>query len=187
MENVRNYEDVLKQIKTSKDYYETMLKAFEKVEIKRKKDGTHFVNKNQTFVNATITNDVRPELKVYAQSNMQGYLSFSFNCYLYEEDLKKDDERLNKLVKSSIYRSVYQFTTDEIIERLEEEKEHAKRMIELCDRQIEASEKIFQEVYERITDIKRYIKDSCSDFRYNNLYRCTLEYALVSFVEREIR
>lgn len=192
-DTVRNYEDLRKKLEIDKDYYETMLECLNKVEIKRKKDGTHFVNQNQTFVNGKIVipsymDSCHPEFKVYGQSKMQGWLDFRFNCYVYADSLKDDDERKQKAKKANSWqRETYVFTTDEIIAEIERQKENAKHRIKLYEDQIEKSKEIFDKVHEKLQDLKDLIRDECRDLRGKDFFRSSLEYALTDYVKTEIR
>ena len=188
-ESIRNYEDLRKKLEIDKDYYETMLECLNKVEIKRKKDGTHFANQNQTFINGKVVipsymDSFHPVFKVYGQSKMQGCLDFSFDCYIYVDNLKDDDERKQKAKKANSWsRETYVFTTDEIIEEIERQKENAKYRIKLYENQIERSKKVFDKVHKRLQNLKDLIYTECKDLRDESVFRCSLEYALMDYVK----
>lgn len=188
-----NYECILKKLETDKDYYITMLECLNKVEIKRKKDGTHFVNQNQTFINGKIVipsymDSFHPVFRVSGQSKMQGYLSFDFDCYIYVDNLPETDARKQKAQKANSWnRETYLFTTDEIIEEIEKQKENAKHRIELYEKQIKRSKKIFDKVFDKVSSLKNLIYNECNDLRDDKLFRCSLEYALTDYVKDSIR
>lgn len=193
-ERMYNYDSILKKLQIDKDYYETMLECLNKVEIKRKKDGTHFVNQNQTFVNGKVVipsymDSFHPVFKVYGQSKMQGYLDFSFDCYIYTDNLKDDDIRKQKAKKANSWnRETYVFNTDEIIEEIEKQKEHAKYRIENYEKQIEKSKEVFDKVFSKLQDLKELIFNECKDLRdEDKIFRCSLEYALTDYVKDNVR
>lgn len=194
-DTIRNYENVKKTLETRKDYYETYLECLNKVEIKRKKDGTHFQNVNQTFINGKVVipsymDSCHPVFKVYGQSKMQGYLDFQFDLYVYIDTLPDTDERKTKGQKANSWsRETYTFTTDEIIETIEKQKEMCKCMIKNYEEQIKRSEKVFKKVFKKVQELKDLIYNDCKDLRDDDkkIFRCSLEYALTDYVKDNIR
>ena len=117
MSEIRNYEEILKTLESDKMYQFCFLELLENIQIKRKKDGTHFANKNQTFENATYTGDMKdtimhPELKVSGRDKKGNWRTYSINCYLFVEDMPKDDIRREKAIEASCLKSTYILTTD---------------------------------------------------------------------------
>lgn len=192
MDNIYSYEELLKVLQKDKDYYETYLEALNKVEIKRKKDGQHFVNQNQTFVNGKVVipsymDSYHPVFKVYGQSKMQGYLDFSFDCYVYVDNLKDDDERKQKAKKANSWsRETYVLSTDEIIQKLEEQKIFCKKRIENYNQQIKSSKKIFEKVNKKLCDLRKCIADSCYILREDEKFPSSIEYALKDYIKYRI-
>lgn len=195
MDNVRCYDDVLKKLNDDLMYHKNYLELLEKIEIKRKKDGTHFQNKNQTFINGKVLiksyNDSNhPSFQVSGYTSDGKYNSYDFDAYMYIDDMRKqnpDDIRIQGIENSSGYlRNTYLLNTDEIIEKIETEKKRQKEYIENYEKQISASKEIFEVVNSKIQDLKQTIYDSCKDLRDNNVFRCSLEYALADYVKLNI-
>ena len=192
--NYRNYDEVLNKLKKNREYHQCFLELLEKIEIRRKKDGTHFVNKSQTFFNAKYTGNVDntikfPELQVTGRTKSGIWETFSIRCYVYEEDLPIDDERRKQVISGGYTKDCYNFTTDEIIEQIEKEKKIQKQYIENYDKQIDASKKIFDEVSEKMNELSEFIKKSTYEFRNDErkIYPSSLEYALQDYVKDNIR
>lgn len=193
MSEVRNYEEILKTLESDKMYQVCFLELLENIQIKRKKDGTHFANKNQTFENATYTGDMKdtimhPELKVSGRDKNGNWRTYSINCYLFVEDMPKDDIRREKAIEASCLKSTYILTTDEIIEKIEEEKERQRSYIANYEEQIRKSKVIFEEVEKKVQFLKDLIKTTTYEFRNDEkkLYPSSLEYALKDYVKYNI-
>lgn len=194
---MRNYDEILKKLETNKEYHECFLELLEKIEIKRKKDGTHFQNKNQTFINANYTGNVDntikyPELKLVGRDKRGIWQEYSINCYLFADELPKDDERRNKALTGGYTRDCYNLTTDEIIEKIESEKEFQKAYIKQYDEQIENSKRIFDVVSAKVQELSELIKSETDCFRElsptgKKIYPSSLEYALQDYVKDNIR
>lgn len=192
---MHNYDEILKNLENGLQYHKNYLELLEKVEIKRKKDGTHFQNKNQTFVNGKIIikryNDSNhPSFQVSGYTSDGKYNSYDFDVYLYVDDIRRknpDDIRIQGIENSNGYlRNTYLLNTDEIIEKIESEKEKQKECIKNYEKQISASKEIFEVVNSKVQELKQTIYDSCKDLRNNNVFRCSLEYALADYVKSNI-
>lgn len=194
---MRNYEEIIKKLEENKEYHNCFLNLLNKIEIKRKKDGSHFVNKNQTFVNANYTGDmnntiIHPELKLCGQDKNGKWETYSIYCYIYCDELPKDDKRREKGISAGWSRDTYILTTDEIIERIEAEKERQKKYIEGYNLQIERSKAIFNKVDEKLKELRNLIKDETEDLRECNscgkpIFPSSLEYALQDYIKDNIR
>lgn len=190
----RNYEEILKTLESDKRYHVCFLECLEKIQIKRKKDGTHFQNKNQTFENATYTGDIKdtimyPELKVSGRDIKGRYETYTINCYFFADELPKGDVKR----KEPVYglRQTIILTTDEIIEKIEEEKERQKRYIKQYDKQIEESKKIFDIVSAKLEELKNTLNESVKDLKECNsegkpIFKSSLEYALRDYIKYNI-
>ena len=192
MDEIRNYDELLNRLENSRLYHENFLFLLEKVEIKRKKDGTHFQNKNQTFVNGRIeiksySDSFHPSFVVSGRGKDGKYTSYDIDAYIYEEDLPKDDER-RKMCKSSasFMKKTYIMTTDEIIEKIEKEKERQKDYIKNYTKQIEESKKLFDMVSEKVQELRDCIKEGTKQFR-DSVFPSSIEYALSDYVKSSIR
>lgn len=187
---VRNYDEIVKTLTEDLNYHKFYLELLEKIEIKRKKDGTHYQNKNQTFVNANYTGNIDntikyPELRLIGRDESGNWREYSINCYLFADELPKDDDRRNKALTGSYTRDCYNLTTDEIIEKIESEKEKQKAFIKNYENQIENSKQIFDEVVEKLDLLKLAIVRNCKQLR-DDKYTCSLEYALFDYVRTNI-
>jgi hypothetical protein len=196
MNKIINYEDLVRELTNDLNYHKYFLELLEKVEIKRKKDGTHFANKNQTFVNGKVIiksyNDSNhPSFEVSGICSDGKYRNYDFDAYLYIDDMRRknpDDIRIQGIENSSGYlRNTYLLTTDEIIERIEKEKKRQKEYIANYEKQINASKEIFDEIAEKLDVLKNTIYENCKDLRENPIFRCSLEYALADYVISNIK
>lgn len=190
----RNYEEIRKTLERNKDYHEGVLNLLENVKINRKKDGTHFKNKNQTFENATYTGNtentiIHPILRVVGRSKDGVWISYEINCYILRDDLEKDDDRRNNLVACSCYTPVYLMNTDEIIEAIEQEKALHERYIKECENQIEESGKIFDKISNKLEELKTLLYEECEPLRTTGRkdlgfkHPSSLEYALKDYIK----
>lgn len=192
-EMTRNCDEIRKRLEGHKDYYETMLAGLESVKIKRKKDGTHFANVNQTFENGKVvipnySDEFHKVFKYYAKSEKQGYMDFEFNVFVYTDALPDGDPRKEKGISTaSFMRPTYTFSTDEIIAELEEQKEMARHMIEVYDGQLKALDTVFPLVESKLQELKDLIYSQCKDFREYPIYTSSIEYALYDFCKSNMR
>lgn len=191
---MRNYDEILKKLETNREYHVCYLELLEKIEIKRKKDGSHFQNKNQTFLNAKYTGNIDntikfPELQITGRTKSGRWETYTIHCYLYVDDMEKDDIRREKALSGGYTRDCYNLTTDEIIEKIESEKEFQKQCIANCDEQIRKSKVIFDEVEKKVNSLNEFIKLATKDLRNDErkLYPSSLEYALQDYVKDNIR
>lgn len=186
---MRNYDEVLNKLEVNREYHRCFLELLENIQIKRKKDGTHFANKNQTFINANYINNTGvvyktneyPELKLVGSDKKGIWQEYSIYCYIYADELPKDDERRKEPVHG--LRQTIILTTDEIIEKIEQEKERQKEYIKQYDRQIEESGKIFDLVSEKLEDLKNTLYESTKEFREREYNKSSLEYALIDYIK----
>lgn len=194
-EMVRSYEEIVRKLNDDLKYHKNNLELLEKIEIKRKKDGTHFQNKNQTFVNGKIVikayNDYNhPTFQVSGYTSDGKFNTYEFDAYMYVDDMKAknpEDERVKDLKNSDgFWRTTYLLNTDEIIEKIESEKENQKKYIENYEKQISASKQAFNEVAEKLDLVKLAIIRNCKELRDNPVFRCSLEYALINYVRTDI-
>ena len=109
---------------------------------------------------------------------------------MYVDDIRKqnpDDIRIQGKENSSGYlRNTYLLNTDEIIEKIESEKKRQKEYIENYEKQISASKEIFEVVNNKLQELKQTIHDNCKDLRDDNVFHCSLEYALADYVKSNI-
>lgn len=186
--SMRSFEDILKRLQESKEYHVCFLTLLENIKINRKKDGTHFKNKNQTFENAEYTGNIdgtitHPKLKIHGRDKFGVWQRYEIDCYIYLDTLPKDDKRREgRETVTSCLRNTYLLTTDEIIERIEEEKKRQKKYIENYDKQIDKSPQIFQKVNDKVKELKDVISSECEELR-DNPFKSTLEYALIDYVK----
>ena len=189
------YEEMLKKLETDRMYHENFLYLLEKVEIKRKKDGTHFQKKNQTFVNGRVeikpyNDSFHPSFVVSGYGKDGKYTSYDIDAYMYVDDMRKanpDDERIQGMKNvNGIMRNTYLLSTDEIIERIEKEKERQRDYIKNYTEQIEASKKLFDIVSEKVQELRETIKENTKQFR-NSVFPSSIEYALYDYVKSSIR
>lgn len=191
METIRKYDDIVKHLEGNRNYHKYFLELLESIQIKRKKDGTHFANKNQTFENATYTGDTKetvvyPKLEVSGRDANGIWRSYEIQCYFFADELPKDDERRKEPVHG--LRQTIILTTDEIIERIEQEKEKQKGFIKQYDKQIEESGKIFDLVSEKLEELKTALFESTKGLREVNsrgeaVFKSSLEYAMIDYIK----
>lgn len=196
MENIRKYDDIVKHLEKNRNYHKFFLELLENIQINRKKDGTHFANKNQTFVNANYTGNIDntikfPELKLVGRDKNGIWQEYSIYCYIFADELPKDDERRNKSLTGGYTRDCYNLTTDEIIEKIEQEKETQKRYIEQYNKQIEESGKIFDLVSEKLEELKTALFESTKDLKEVNsrgeaVFKSSLEYAMIDYIKNNL-
>ena len=196
MNRIQDYEGLVRELTNDLNYHKYFLELLEKVEIKRKKDGTHFANKNQTFVNGKIViksyNDSNhPSFEVSGICSDGRYRQYDFEAYLYIDDMRRknpNDERIKETKDNDgFWRNTYLLTTDEIIERIEKEKERQKEYIANYEKQINASKEIFDKVTEKLDVLKNTIYENCKDLREDKVFCCSLEYALANYVTNNIK
>lgn len=195
MQNIRNYEEIVKQLKENKQDYENSLELLNKVEYKRKKDGTLFANINKNFENGRV------EIKSYNDSNhpsfvVSGYVSsgnyakYDFDAYMYVDDMRKanpEDERIKNIENTDgFWRNTYLLTVSEIEEKIEQEKVKLKSYIENYERQIEESGKIFDIIANKFEELKTVLYEECKPLRKGDIYPSTLEYALQYYIKNNL-
>ena len=193
---MHNYDEILKKLENDLQYHKNYLELLEKVEIKRKKDGTHFQNKNQTFINGKViikpyNDNNHPSFQISGYTSDGKYNSYDFDAFLYVDDIRRnnpDDIRIQGIENSDgFWRNTYLLNTDEIIEKIETEKKRQKEYIKHYEKQISASKEIFEVVNSKVQELKQTIYDNCKDLRDNDVFRCSLEYALVDYVTNNIK
>ena len=131
---------------------------------------------------------MHPELKVSGRDIKGRWETYTINCYLFIDDMPKDDIRREKAIEASCLKSTYILTTDEIIEKIEQEKERQRSYIANYEEQIRKSKVIFEEVEKKVQFLKDFIKTTTYEFRSDEkkLYPSSLEYALKDYVKYNI-
>lgn len=193
-ERIYGYDGILRKLEADRQYHADYLFLLEKVVVKTKKDGTAFKNINQNFENGRVeiksfNDSFHPSFVVSGYSESGKYVSYDFDAFIYEDYLPKDDERRKKVVnRGGIFRNTYVFEVQDIIERLEEEKERQREYIANYDKQIAASKAIYDKVSEKLTELQEMIKTETFSLRdgEKKVFPSSLEYILKDFVKTNI-
>ena len=152
--------------------------------------------KNFSHFSEIVTDDMSPELKFYINKIKSALeivrrlpartaMKKLQDCYLSQISTNPliKDEVINLM--DGFWRTTYLLTTDEIIEKIENEKEKQKAFIKNYENQIENSKQIFDEVAEKLDLLKLAIVRNCKPLR-DDKYNCSLEYALFDYVRTNI-
>lgn len=149
---MNNYkkDEMLKKLENDLDYHLCCLEAWEKVKRNRKKDGADFAIISKNFENAkydcaSYSDMNHPEISVFFRTNKTGYREDSLICYIYMDQLQKDDPRReeNTTQENGFTRKTILFSPDEIMERIEKRKEYHKNKIKELKKQIKNLDSVF--------------------------------------------
>lgn len=165
-------DNIQTELRKRLDEIETKLSAWEKVERKRKKDGTSFSALSRNFVNATIHDNqytlksVDKLITVCAWTKYSGWITDEIHTcesVKYEKNRKIADDRI---VKERFIEPYYIKTVDEIFEDIDSRIEYLKGQKRKIEDDLEASEKVFGEFKSKIDEALKELKASCNQSLY---------------------
>ena len=182
MSNVRNLEDIRKELESRIAEYKAEIEAWRNVEILKKKDGSDFALKSKSFKNAkwyieSYSDEFHPKLKCYGRVGYR-YVDFEIDAYIYTDNLPESDARKN-LGKSagSFMRPTYVFSVDEVAEAIKARIAVCEKRVANVSAQLAESEVIYNEFFGSVNAALAKMRETCKKFKEDN-YACSLEYLL---------
>lgn len=193
MENIRNLQDIEKQLTNYMDDYKLELELWGKVELLKKKDGSSFANMNKSFNNCKYgcerwSDMMHPCVFVYGTDHKHGWREFKLDAFLYLDDMKKaEDPRYTDqpLIVNSFVRNTYLLTDDEIFKRIKDRMRACESAIIKYDKMIRAAAVEYDGVVEHIDNLKKAIKAACDPFK-EGIYDSSLYYAFRELAKYQI-
>lgn len=190
-DRIYNKEDIQKRLSSYLEDNSLQLELWEKVQLLKKKDGSNFAIMSKSFNNATFTGGngmTHPKITVYGYSVHGGYRSYDLDCYLYLDDMKKnnDPRYTGQPLTYNCLRATYCLNADEIFQRIQDHIVSLKARIKCYEDQLAALDNIFPVIDEKVQELKALVKDLTSPYK-KDIYPSSLEYALYDYIRRSIR
>lgn len=187
---IRQFEDIKNALERDINLAKFEKRLWEDVEVIKKKDGTDFAKRSQSFKNARWTveswsDEFHPVLKVRGRDDKVGYQDFQLYCYLYADTLKKDDPRLEKAVKLPVFiRDTYIFTVDETRQLIRDRIQNLEQTISKLEEELRISKQVYDECIEGLKALGKKVKSWCDDLRTED-NMTSLEYYISSVIENK--
>lgn len=173
---MENYykEEAKKEIERRKHEDEMIIKAWEKVERYKTKDGKDFKNLSQNFTKGAIEqntyNKSEKDIHVYIQDeNWHGYsdeMSLSKTIYSGSEEEKKYKEEGRLIERGQFLHPYIEATPDEIEEMIKERIKYYKELVKNYEDTLNNFDKIADELNELTRKAKEIINNQPSAVKY---------------------
>ena len=183
--------EIISKLENYKKEYEEKKQAWENVKRLYKKDGSEFAVKQKNvdgafFGKYTPCEDwMHPHLTVYYGSR---YQTESVAMYIYVDELKKDDSRLENKDQikegGSFTRSTYVFNIEECFEAIKKHIKILDEIIEGYEKQLAIVEEIAQKADLIINQANELLKD---ERLANGYYHNTLGYAIRDYIKNNLK
>ena len=191
---IRDFETMYSALVRDLEMAKLEKECWEKVKVVKKKDGSDFANRNKSFENATFgptsyMDEFHPVVSVSGRGNKVGYQNFQLYCYLYIDEMSKDDPRVNQASpKVSCLRQTYILTADETFELIKKRIATLETRIKSIEKQIKDSKKVYEACIKELNTVAEKIRKSCDAYRNtgDDVSGSTLEYYIASICENRI-
>ena len=187
---IRQFEDVYNALVRDINMAKFEKKLWEGVKLLKKKDGSDFAVRSKSFENAvwgceSYSDEWHPVLKVSGRDDKVGYQNFQLYCYIYADELKKDDLRKEKAHKAAPYiRDTYVFTNEEVMEMVANQIQNLDNRIKALEQEIKISKKMYEDCIKELKKVGAKIKSKCDSFRDSD-NMTSLEYYMSSVIENK--
>jgi len=187
---IRQFEDIKNALERDINLAKLEKKLWEGVKLLKKKDGSDFAVRSKSFENANWTyesysDEWHPILKVSGRDDKVGYQNFQLYCYIYADELKKDDPRKEKAHKAAPYvRDTYVYSNEEVMKMITNRIQSLDNSIKALEKEVKISKKIYDDCIEELKKIGKKIKGKCDSFRDGD-NMTSLEYYISSVIENK--
>lgn len=189
---LRNTDRIRQNLEAKLDETQLEIRLWESVEIVRKKDGTDFARRAQSFKNATWKDNGEhsiggyfPEISVTGEGRIGGWKTFTLYMYDYVDEMRKDDPRIEKAnPKESYVRQTYTLSVDECYNRIKARVIQLRLYEESLEKSLASLEDIYNKFLDAIEDVMQNLKSDCFEFRTDDNYPSALEYQLIGEISR---
>lgn len=187
---IRQFEDIKNALERDINMAKFEKKLWEGVKLLKKKDGTDFAVRSKSFENASwcyesYSDEWHPILKVSGRDDKVGYQNFQLYCYIYADELKKDDPRKEKAHKTAPYvRDTYVYSNEEVMEMIANCIQSLDNRIKSLEKEVKISKKIYDGCIEELKKIGKKIKGKFDSFRIGD-DMTSLEYYMSSVIENK--
>ena len=168
---IRHFEDIKRNLERDISMAKFEKKLWERVEVQKKKDGSDFSSKYKSFKHASWTwenysDEFHPEILVDGRDDKVGYQKFWLYCYIYADEMKKDDPRLERVNKLPNYtRDTYVLTVDETKQLIADRIKALDQRIKNLESELKSSKKLYDACVKELKSLGDKIKKSCDGFR----------------------
>lgn len=171
--------DIKQTLQKEIDNATAFLTAWSAVTFPTKKDGTHFANMSKNINGAKYTLEayaMQPGeycLTVYTQSNLNGYIHDTIDCYVlvrYLKDADKIKKTYNYMPKLSILEQVYKYDLDDIKKAVADRIKYHENRIQSLNEQLLRVEKAYNDFDKAYSEILDELQEACNtdDISYSN-------------------
>ena len=173
-------EEIIKNLENELKDYQAKLVGWQNVKRLTKKDGSNFAIKGKNFDGAKfgqysfVEDEMHPYLTITYKDNYT-WRQDNLQMYIYLDELKKDDTRLNNKEQiynaGSIIRSTYIYNIEECFQAIQKYIKFLEEKITDYENQIKNANKYIEKADNVIKQIKELInsKDLKCDFHNNSL------------------
>lgn len=160
-------DEIKKELEARKCSAMAELDAWENVTIKKKKDGSEFLQLSRALENAKETYEYGfHRLTVYYHS--RGYEHSYIDIYGYADELPDTDPRSELAKKQGFLRAQYDFTADEVREAIEKRKDYLHGYITSLEKQLGQVDALSAKYREALETAERELSQATKDGLYNN-------------------
>lgn len=170
----KGIEKIMKEINESIERYQAEIEAWQKVEVKTKKNGEEYQNIKRAITGAKVNarsydDETHPKMYVFFKSGHK-YEEDWIDLYFYLDNLPENDPRRKNYTRQ-LFRQTCMKTTEEIKESINERIKIRTEQIESLKKQIAAAETAYTQITEMAEAIGKTILSltECSKGRKNSL------------------
>lgn len=163
-------DDIIRELQDEKADAMARWKAWRKVEIARKKDGSEFQCITRALKNAKITCEygLHNELTVYYHTAKGGYQHDTIRAYVYRDKLPESDPR--RKYTSEGYADM---TAEELRKAVADHMEYLSDYINQCDFDIIDAERAYPVWIERMSEAEKELKATTSAHLFSKIAYAT--------------
>ena len=189
---LRNTDKIRHNLELRLDETQLEISLWEAVEIVRKKDGTDFARRAQSFKNATWKDNAEyniggyfPELSVTGRGKLGGWRTFTLYMYEYVDEMRKDDPRREKAnPKEPCVRQTYTLSIAECYNRIKARIIQLRLYETALEKSLASLETVYNKFFDAIEEAMQNLKSDCFEFRTDDNYPSTIEYQLIEELEK---
>lgn len=185
----KTVEEVINHLQDYLNETNKKIEAWEKVEVRKKKNGEDFARISQSFINAEfgkytpVEDAFHPYLTVSFTHNHR-YWTDEIEAFYYVDELPKDKQDRETIYKSSWSRATSPLTVEELCEKIASHIETLKQNAESLKLQIENAPIMFNTYRQAIADAEKALETADKELRklkphLGDLYPTSLYYAIV--------